>query len=1517
MRKKLYLLLTTALIGFPLRATAIEWSDTGNGNWADSANWSGGVVPTASDVAGVNGSGPAQLTGSAQGFAASLNLGTETSISYGEVIVDGVGTTLTVTNSMEIGGFGTGTLSITNGGSVSAGGFGYLGSSSTGTGTATVDGAGSNLDVNSGLYVGFTGQGTLNISNGGTVSVDGGNGTTYLDFASTGILNIGAAAGSAAEGSGTLNASALVLGTGTLTFNHTNTGYSFAPDITGTGTINFYSGTTSLTGSTSGFTGSIFAEGGTLAITAGQSVHAATGNVGYGAGTNGTVSMSGTGAQWITDGAVKVGGDGTGTLDISTGGAVSNTNGYIGLNAGSTGTVRVDGKDARWMNSGTLFVGRIGAATLDISNGGAVSNVTGYIGLNIGSNATATVDGKDSRWTNESTLSVGHGGIGALDISAGGAVSNTYGNIGFASGSTGTASVAGAGSSWTNLNTLYVGHSGTGTLTASEGGAVSANSAIIAASSGSNGTLNIGAAAGGSVKAPGTLNAGTLAFGAGNGALVFNHTDTGYSFAPDITGNGAIKLYSGTTSLTGDTTGFTGTVYAEGGTLAISAGQSLHDAYGHIGYGSGSNGTATVDGTGASWTNTYNLYVGNYGTGTLTIANGGTVSVDSGNGAVDLGNFTGSSGTLNIGAADGAVAAGAGTLDAASLRFNGITGTLNFNHTDTGYNFSADITGNGTLTHRAGVTRLTGNSSGYIGTTLISGGTLSVNGSLGGGISVNGGTLGGSGTLLGSVSVLNGVVAAGNSPGHLTIGGDLTLASISALDFDLGDPAGVAGVDSDLISVGGNLMLDGTLNVTDAGGMGAGLYRLIDYSGTLTDNGLALGSIPAGYEATAFDIQTAVAGQVNLNVGAATLFAYWDGAGAAGDSAITGGAGTWSTGATNWTLPDGSTNGLFNPATFVVFAGTPGAVAIDNSGGAVSTEAGMQFASDGYTINGGDLAVAGAATFRVGDGTSAGAGYSATIASNLTGSGSLNKTDLGTLNLTGTSAGFTGAATVSGGLLNVDGSLGGVLNVMGGRLGGNGTLNMLNIDSGTLAPGHSVGTLTATNISLASGSTYAVELNDGGFVAGSNNDLINATGTITIDHGVNITVAPENGTDDGSSYSEGTYTIASAAGGVTGTFDSLSDSFLFLDFGLSYDASHVFLTSTRLADFASAASTANQSAVAGAADGLATGNSLRGALLTVSTGAQAQAGYDALSGEGHATLGSGFVQTSRYPREAMLGQAGNNGFNRWASAYGGMATLGSDGNAATVQLNSGGLMTGMGQHFTTGFGEASLGGAIQAGFTRLSLADRATAITSSDLGAGIYGGTALAGVDFSFGAAYTLHQINSTRNVTIGGFSDALTASYTGGTAQLFGEIRHSFDLGATSITPFAGAAWIYDWTQGFTETGGAAALSVAAKSTTALVTTLGATVEQELNLGDQTATLSGTLGWRHTFGATPSISANLPGGGSFSVNGAPIAHDAAILGAGLSFDLAPGAALDLSYSGEIGSRGSDHELAAQLAIRF
>jgi T5SS/PEP-CTERM-associated repeat protein len=91
--------------------------------------------------------------------------------SSGNVSVTGPGSIFTVNGDTQVGAFGTGTLNVENGGTVSIDGFLQLGLLPGGDGTVTVSGASSSLVVSSGdIVVGGSGTGRLTIANGGAVA---------------------------------------------------------------------------------------------------------------------------------------------------------------------------------------------------------------------------------------------------------------------------------------------------------------------------------------------------------------------------------------------------------------------------------------------------------------------------------------------------------------------------------------------------------------------------------------------------------------------------------------------------------------------------------------------------------------------------------------------------------------------------------------------------------------------------------------------------------------------------------------------------------------------------------------------------------------------------------------------------------------------------------------------------------------------------------------------------------------------------------------------------------------------------------------------------------------------------------------------------------------------------------------------------------------------------------------------------------------------------------------------------
>jgi len=327
--------------------------------------------------------------------------------------------------------------------------------------------------------------------------------------------------------------------------------------------------------------------------------------------------VTGTGSTWTNSSYLYVGYSGSATLNIQAGGQVSNLWGYLGYESHSTGTATVTGTGSTWKNTG-LYVGYSGSGTLNIEAGGQVNNTWGYVGYFSGSTGTATVTGTGSTWTNTG-LYVGLSGSGTLNIQAGGEVSNGYGFLGRASGSTGTATVTGTGSKWTNSGGLYVGDSGSGTLTVADSGLVTAQTLYASPSNLlGNGTINV--------------NGAVLDYD-----LVFDRTH-GLT-QPIPFGSG------GTLNLNVDGTGDLGAGYKGTGILRIADGLKVASTRGYLAYHSSATGTATVTGTDSTWTNSRDLHVGNYGSGTLNIQAGGQVN---NNGDGYLGYWFGATGTATV-----------------------------------------------------------------------------------------------------------------------------------------------------------------------------------------------------------------------------------------------------------------------------------------------------------------------------------------------------------------------------------------------------------------------------------------------------------------------------------------------------------------------------------------------------------------------------------------------------------------------------------------------------------------------------------------------------------------------------------------------------------------------------------------------------------------------------------------------------------------------------------------------------
>jgi len=579
-------------------------------------------VPGNKDDAFIDNGGTAQINTS-MGFDAlcgSLSLGSGSGTS-GRVEMTGRNLSVTTAGGLSgiltVGGSGTGTFT-QSGGTNTVSSHLYLGRYSGGNGTYTLSNG--TLTIGGTLYVGYDGTGTFTYSGGTlnapTIELRGSNSQFNVDtnWTYTGNLTLyngtvdgtgygltlngggsgrleagrltantltlgGATAGTFTYVGGTLDPGTLTVqsnGTLTLGGNLTYTGtlnvsggtvsdggggYALRLANGGSGTVSSGTGTlTTLTLGSAG-TGSLSQSGGTLTV--------GTLELGSASGSQGTYTLSGTGALNVTTGWVGYG-DGTGTFTQSGGTHTVETTLGIAYDSNSTGTYTLSG--------GTLT----GAGTLKIgtdNGGGAGSGTFNLVGgtlnpntIQVGAGGTFNVN---TDWTYSGTLMVNNGTLnasgrtfalgpgGTLTLNGGTVRAGTFdtdtgftwnsGTMEFSNSLTvATGEPFGATVNVTDNRALEV----TNTLTVDDGGTVNLSGGTLTV-----GTLDLTDATGAVNWTGGTFNYDTLGVGAGTFSGAGRTLSVGAGDTVNLSG-GTLKV--GTIDHTGGGAfGFTG------GTLSV------------------------------------------------------------------------------------------------------------------------------------------------------------------------------------------------------------------------------------------------------------------------------------------------------------------------------------------------------------------------------------------------------------------------------------------------------------------------------------------------------------------------------------------------------------------------------------------------------------------------------------------------------------------------------------------------------------------------------------------------------------------------------------------------------------------------------------------------------------------------------------------------------------------------------------------------------------------------------------
>jgi len=1436
------------------------------------------------------------------------------------------------------------------------------------SGVLTVDGSFTgNLSVNqniTGSTVTFdnTSSHTITGTATGIAIINAGTSNTGTISGATTATTINGANGDLAFGSTLSSTTINVAGTGSITTtgaltNSGNVVYSANGSLILNGSGNTIGGTITTSGGTTGQ--------GTLTFGSASGNTTITGAAGTSSNYLGIVNVYGTGtntfssdlyaATLIYDAAGTVAVAGSARLTTVSFGANSGT---LSLGGGGTvGTIAASGSGTS--GNGTITL----TGTTNTTFSSTVGTATDYVAaININAAQTATFS------DNVYTAGLSSSSTSAIASIASGktltAASGSFGGVISGSGSlaksgTGTLTLTGAntysgGTTLSGSGTLVVGSNtalGSGSLTissipgsatiTSNGSAVTLNNAITVSSN-----YTIGGSSDLTLAGAMTLNTDGTVTVNNTGTTTISGVISGTNRSITIAGSGTLVLSGANTFNYGVNITGTGTVDVRN-TAALGTGTLNLDG----------NGASIKNGSNAGLTLTNAIHINK----NFTVANGsalsfsGAISLDSSSG-ITLANASGTTFTGNI-------ALSSNTLFLAGSQ----SGT-----------FSGNITGTGGLVYNgSGTVTLSGASSTYSGGTTLSGtGTVVVTnenalGQTNGPLTINSGTL--DITQVSAIHItalnLNGGTLKGNAAVFSVFGNVAipTLSSSANVEFYQTTDASYAGV----VAGSGNLVKSGsgTLTITSAQ----------TYSGYTYVNGgtlrLGAGGSLVNYQnvvvatGAAFDAGAVVVTLGSLNGGGSVQVAN-------------GGA----------TVNSGTFSGVFSGTGQLTKAGTD---TLFISGNSSSFTGGLAVTGGTVSVSGilgssgssnGAVAVASGSNL-IGTGTVG--GTTATVASGGTVTGTGLTIAAPTVTVAGTVTGTTtlqGKVTVSG-LINGNPTIvGDVAVTSGGTLGGTGSItgNVQVASGATLAPGNSPGILTITgNFTQAAGSTYAVDVDGTGTGVGAGNyDRIIVTGTYTAG-GV---LAPRTRGITGSATNTYTpslgqeYTIVTAAGGVLGSYSSLTQPTTGLASGTRFDAIYdanainLIVTPSSYANLAlnGVSQTANQQSVGSALDTLRPAAGVRpsgntktlydalyrtsGNLATLTSALESLTGVlhaetatavlqthrtfgtvledrlsDLRSGGRGSTLagnmtGAAFAFDGQHSGAASAaagggsglaaGDAGGNKLSTWATPFGSFGSVDGDGNGPGSDRSAGGVVLGADYSVLPGL---DLGALFGYGRTWVDGKNGSGKADVNSYVLGAYGSYRSGGFFGTVGLTHSFDDYDTTRQVTVGALSTQAKGKADGGDTAVEARGGYRFNLSGTGVEPSLALRYDHLTRDGFSESNASGlGLTLKEQSVDAIRTTLGVKVDREFKYGEAyTLRPSARVGWNHDFGDESISSKASLLGSSFAVKGAKVGRDGVGYGVGITASNGSAFSLYADYSGEARSGSTDHNFKAGLRVTW
>lgn len=379
--------------------------------------------------------------------------------------------------------------------------------------------------------------------------------------------------------------------------------------------------------------------------------------------------------------------------------------------------------------------------------------------------------------------------------------------------------------------------------------------------------------------------------------------------------------------------------------------------------------------------------------------------------------------------------------------------------------------------------------------------------------------------------------------------------------------------------------------------------------------------------------------------------------------------------------------------------------------------------------------------------------------------------------------------------------------------------------------------------------------------------------------------------------------LINAGGGLSGQFTNITSDYAFIDPNVSVSAGGLSVSFGRnTVSMVDIAVTPNEQASAAAVDGLPTTSPILQAVLRLPDAPEAvRTAFASLSGESHATTATAMLD-SRFLMSGISSHLrGDSQDTRvgdttvWIAGRSRPNRIDGDSTANSVRREDDGVMAGAERRI----GERSLIG-VAVGNQDLESWSRAND-DRADIDAthvGVYAQADWSAFTLQGGVDYADYRVDSTRRVILPGvMEERLSSEYDATATTVSLEAAWNLQVGTAVYSPFVAAAYTHLKTDGFSERGGIAGLSVDSAKDEYTTSTVG--VRGRWELGHQ-AGLYASVGWRHAYGDRQvQRSAGFIGAGtSFSVHSVTLAKNAVVGEVGVSLITSPSSRMALSLQG-------------------